>query len=140
MGSSLLPNTQKSTCSSLPSSPLSPLLPLPALMPLPHTAHPQPTLMYPHYTTMPTPLPMTTLKPTLPPQNKEMVMLPQDLTELTFPTVVSKLSLTPLTKTDMSLMLNTRVLPNTPNTSLLPLTNQPIRLSGVFFTTLARCD
>merc|ERR1712203_394054 len=124
--------TQKSTCSSLPSLPLSPLLPLPALMPLPHTAHPQPTLMYPHYTTMPTPLPMITLKPTLPPQNKEMVMLPQDLTELTFPTVVSKLSLTPLTKTDMSLMLNTRVLPNTLNTSLLPLTNQPIRLSGVF--------
>ena len=66
---------------------------------------------------MPTPLPMTTLKPTLPPQNKEMVTVPQDLTELTFPTVVSKLSLTPLTKTDMSLMLNTKVLPNTPNTN-----------------------
>merc|ERR1711971_1318904 len=131
--SSLLPNTQKSTCSSLPSLPLSPLLPLPALMPLPHTAHPQPTLMFPHYTTMPTPLPMTTLKPTLPPQNREMVMLPQDLTELTFPTVVSKLSLTPLTKTDMSLMLNTKVLPNTPNTNPPPLTNQPIRLSGFFY-------
>merc|ERR1712083_1199589 len=109
---------------------------LPALMPLPHTAHPQPTLMYPHYTTMPTPLPMTTLKPTLPPQNKEMVTLPQDLTGLTFPTIVSKLSLTPLTKTDMSLMLNTKVLPNTPNTSLPQHTNPPIRLSG-FFTTLA---
>merc|ERR1712021_90604 len=130
--SSLLPNTQKSTCSSLPSLPLSPLLPLPALMPLPHTAHPQPTLMCPHYTTTPTPLPMTTLKPTLPPQNREMVMLPQDLTELTFPTVVSKLSPTPLTKTDMSLMFNTRVLPNTPNTSPPPLTNPPIRLSGFF--------
>merc|ERR1711956_207539 len=112
---------------------------LPAQMPLPHTAHGQPTLMFPHYTTMPTPLPMTTLRPTLPPQNREMVMLPQDLTELTFPTVVSKLSLTPLTKTDMSLMFNTRVLPNTPNTSQPPLTNPPIRLSG-FFTTLACCD
>merc|ERR1711935_1171908 len=126
--SSLLPNTQKSTCSSLPSLPLSPLLPLPAQMPLPHTAHPQPMLMCPHYTTMPTLLPMTTLKPPLPPQNREMVMLPQDLTELTFPTVVSKLSLTPLTKTDMSLMFNTRVLPNTPNTNPPPLTNPPIRL------------
>merc|ERR1712210_338807 len=97
-------------------------------MPLPHTAHPQPTLTCPHYTTMPTPVLMTTLKPTLTPQNKEMVMLPQDLTELTFLTVVSKLSLTPLTKTDMSLMLNTRVLLNTPNTNPPLLTNPPIRL------------
>merc|ERR1739845_281748 len=80
--------TTKSTCLSLPSLPLS----------------------------LVSPLPMTIPTPTLKPLNLVMVMPHQDLTELTFPMAIFKLLPTPLTKTDMSLMSNTKVLPNTPNT------------------------
>merc|ERR1719266_1185832 len=60
---------------------------------------------------------MIILTPTLKPQNPVTVIPPQDLTESTFPMAVFKLLPTLLTKTDMSLMLNTREPPNTPNTN-----------------------
>ena len=115
---SLIPDLYKyPLISSLPSLPLSLVSPLPTTPQ--HIMPPQPqfTLMSPHYTIMPMLLPMTIPTPTLKPLNLVMVMPHQDLTELTFPMAVSKLLPTPLTKTDMSPMSNTKVLPNTLNTN-----------------------
>merc|ERR1739838_961940 len=129
--SSLLPNTQKSSCSSLQSLPSLPVLPSPTTPPLLPMAHPQPMLMYPQNTNTLMLSLMTTPSPTLKLLNPVMVTIPKDLTESTFLTVVSKLSPILLMLMVMSLMSNTRVRHNTPNTSPLmplpPLTNLPIR-------------
>eukprot|EP00093_Oithona_nana_P012700 12700.XXX_192465_192854_1 [CDS] Oithona nana genome sequencing. len=71
----------------------------------------------------------TTATPTMVTVNKETDTRPQDLTELPFPTVAPKSSLTPLMRTVTSPMSNTKVKPLTPSMSPSPLTTHPSPLT-----------